>query len=245
LNLELRTPQSPATHVKEETGHRARAGDHVTTTCLLRRDPLTTCDLVSHSARLPSKVTVVRIMLLPFPDGSLAVRGSACAVHRPFPAPPGRTQITGRVSGRNAHPAEPPGTRRRCKETSECASAEQPCSPDRAARSARGCVQDAAAHDRKPGGARNSQPKLRRLVDAVETSTAVHYSLPVEARTGDLLMTSRNLGASYSLYQHQYPHGSSHEAHDPRRLPPSRTMNRTTGPWARVRLRSLATAVDV
>src|SRR3954471_23055588 len=30
LNPGLRTPQSPATHAKEETGHRARAGDHVT-----------------------------------------------------------------------------------------------------------------------------------------------------------------------------------------------------------------------
>src|SRR3954462_2596811 len=30
LNPGLRTPQLPATHAKEETGHRARAGDHVT-----------------------------------------------------------------------------------------------------------------------------------------------------------------------------------------------------------------------
>jgi hypothetical protein len=37
----------------------------------------------------------------------------------------------------------------------------------------------------------------------LDTSTALHYSLPVEARTGELLITSMNFTASYSLYQHQ------------------------------------------
>ena len=49
-------------------------------------------------------------------------------------------------------------------------------------------------------------------VDAVDTSTALHYSLPVESRTGDLLITSRNFTASYSLYQHRWPRGWSHHA---------------------------------
>lgn len=99
MNLELRTPQSPATHVKEETGHRARAGDHITTTRLLRRDPLTTCDLVSHvshSARLPSKVTepLHRAQLRRPARQHRPARGPRARTlpHRPILAPPPGTK---------------------------------------------------------------------------------------------------------------------------------------------------------
>jgi hypothetical protein len=76
-----------------------------------------------------------------------------------------------------------------------------------AARSARGCVENAAAHDRKPGGAgtlNGSAPtrSARQLLCA----------LPADPRTDDLLITSRNDSASCSLYQHQHQRGWPHHA---------------------------------
>ena len=50
----------------------------------------------------------------------------------------------------------------------------------------------------------------------------------VDTRPGDLPITSRTYTASYSLNQHQYPRGGRITPHDPHRLTPSRTTNRTT-----------------
>jgi hypothetical protein len=125
-------------------------------------------------------------------------------VQRPFPAPPGRTEITGRPSGRNAHPAGPPGpgqgVRKQAARERRAVLFAGPV-----ARSARGCVQDAAAHDRKPGG----QELSTGSADAVDTSVLL---AACRVSNGDLLITSRNFSVAYGPYQHQWPRGCSHHA---------------------------------
>src|SRR3954471_14301455 len=74
LNPGLRTPQLPATHAKEETGHRARAGDHViingTSSAVIHSPHATSCRTRSV---LPSAATTRRC-----PDSGPAA-GSTCA----------------------------------------------------------------------------------------------------------------------------------------------------------------------
>src|SRR3954470_4820807 len=73
LNPGLRTPQSPATHAKEETGHRARAGDHVTITgtssAVIHSPHATSCRTRSV---LPSTASTVR-------HAAAVVPASCCA----------------------------------------------------------------------------------------------------------------------------------------------------------------------
>jgi hypothetical protein len=145
-------------------------------------------------------------------------------VHRPFPAPPGRREITGRWSGRNAHPAEPPGTKDEMRGNKRVCERRAAGSLDRVARSARGCAQDAAAHDRKPGGARNFSTRQRRrsrhvnsFAPCLRALEPVTFSLRVGTTPPHTASTSTNTHTD----RRTTPHA-------PHQLPPSRTTNRTT-----------------
>jgi hypothetical protein len=87
--------------------------------------------------------------------------------------PSWQREITGRLSGRNAHPLAPPGIRRSREETSEPASAELLVRHTRVARSAQGCVEAAAAQIESQDG---KELPNGTSADAVGTSTALHYA---------------------------------------------------------------------
>jgi hypothetical protein len=103
-----------------------------------------------------------------------------------------QAEITGRASGRNAHPAETPGTKLRAKVRGH---GEQLVRFP-GGRSAQVCAKGRAADDRKARRERNSTGRA----DDVDTSTFLH-ALACRSRTDDLLITRRTLSVAYALYK--------------------------------------------
>src|SRR6266542_702686 len=183
------------------------------------------------SARLPSKVTLVR-MMLPFCLRLLRrVRTAGDSV-----APEGyglccSPTVFRRLLAKGDHgPSERPERRpsgtaraRRIARKEASWSSAKGLFAGRAARRAEGCVEVAAAHDRKPGG-------KERTCSAAPTKSARQLLCRpcLGARIDDLLVTRRHDSASYSPYQHQRPHALPHHAPEPHGLTPLRTTNGTT-----------------
>jgi hypothetical protein len=103
--------------------------------------------------------------------------------------------ISPKAPPKNAHPAEPPGTRRRCEGRSECASAEE-----LVRRPGWHAVRRVVWRARRPTIGSQEGKELTQLccADDVGASPVLHAS-PAGARTDDLLLTRRSASASYSL----------------------------------------------